>query len=206
MKRYRVILFILMGIIYYSCNNKDDIPNEQPATFAVIGDLDANIAILDSVIYPSYRGDSLFFPIDLDLDGIQDYRFYIYNNYSPCIFLSNFRFDCLHDLAKVYTNDTIQSPEILKLGDTLTVDKHWLSAKFRILDASGICELAGGDGIIHKSGNWFNLSNKYIGLLIEKEGNPIYGWIKLSVPDYDWIDSLTIHEIAMCDKAHTNRK
>jgi hypothetical protein len=40
-----------------------------------------------------------------------------------------------------------------------------------------------------------DLSDKYIGLLIENGGNPTYAWLKLSVPNYNPVNSLTLHEI-----------
>jgi hypothetical protein len=204
MKHRLIFLLILMSIIF-SCENNNDNPKEQLASFVVIGDDNAEITLLDTLISPPDRGDSVLFRIDLDSDGLEDFGFLVYYNYSPCLFFSNFRFDCLHNLAKAYTNDTIQTPDILSLGDTLSFERSWVSNKFDLLDASGMCELGGGDGIIHKYGNWFNISNQYIGLLIEKEENPIYGWIKLSVPNDDWIHSLTIHEIGNKKAAYNTR-
>ena len=108
--------------------------------------------------------------------------------------MASFRMDCLHDSAKVCTPDTLLSPKVMEYGDTLQGNLPWASQKFVILSASGYSTLCGGDGIVYKYGDWYNLPDKYMGLLIEKKEYPVYGWVLLSIPDDDWIHSLTLHK------------
>lgn len=192
----KLILALIILSLFYCCEKDDNNnPTEKLDAFLVVGDENASITVLDTLITPEDRCDSIIHKIDIDFNGVDDVAFYIYYCYSPSYFGSNFRFDCLNDKIKVLTNDTIISPEILNYGDTLSFDKNWVTQNMKILSASGSSEMIGGDGTVHKYGNWFDLSDKYIGLLIENDENPIYGWIKLSVPDDDWICSLAIHEI-----------
>ncbi|MFA9392059.1 MAG: hypothetical protein ACERKD_19775 [Prolixibacteraceae bacterium] len=205
MKHHLIFLLIFMAIIYCSCDILDDIANKHRDSFVVIGDQNAKITRIEDEISQSYFKDSVLFLIDLDLDGVEDFRLYKHHYLTPCLFVSKFGIDCLHDLAKVYTNDTIETPEILILGDTLDIDKYWLSKNLLLVDAVGVCKVGGGDGIIHKYGNWVNRKNKYIGLLIEKEINPIYGWIKISISNNNMTNSLTIHQIGYKKAAYNTQ-
>jgi len=189
--KYKLILFILILLSLYSCEENENVLLKN---YLVIGNTDAKISVLDTLITPPDRCDSIIYEIDLDKDKVIDYSFYVYYCYSPSYFSSIFKFNCLHEKAKVLINDSIFSPEILEVGDTLKNDKNWLSMNMTILTASGASEIVGGDGIIYKNGNWFDVTNKYIGLIINKKENPIYGWIKISVPNENWVYSLTIHE------------
>jgi hypothetical protein len=65
----------------------------------------------------------------------------------------------------------------------------------RLIYSSCTNPIIGGDGITYNIGNWYNLSDKYIGLLIENGGNHTYAWLQLSVPNYNPVNSLTLHEI-----------
>ncbi|NOR74862.1 MAG: hypothetical protein GQ525_06865 [Draconibacterium sp.] len=189
--KIRLILSLIILGLFYACE-KD--PIEELDTFLVIGNENATIRIIDTLIFPEDRYDSIVYKIDIDLNGTNDVAFYIFYDYSPSHYRSNFRFDCLTDQIKVLTNDSILSPEILDYGDTLNIDKKWVNSSMEILRTFGNSVWV-GDGIIYKYGNWYDLSNKYIGVLIEDDENPTYGWIKLSVPDGEWVNSLTIHEI-----------
>ena len=97
--KHKLIFFTIILGFFCSCEKED--PIEQLDTFLIIGDYDAVITSLDTVIYPPDRGDSVLYQIDLDSNGLKDFGFYIYYNFSPCIFFSKFRFDCLNDKAKV---------------------------------------------------------------------------------------------------------
>jgi hypothetical protein len=204
MKQGLIYLSFFLGIICSCEESRDNTLEEQPDPFVVIGDLDADINSSDTLIYSLEKGDSILYQIDLDSDGSVDFELCIYYDYSSCLFFSDFRFSCLNDLAKICTNDTILSPDILSLGDTLSFNRRWISDKFDIIESSGICESGGGDGNNYKYGNWVNISNKYIGLMVENNENPVYGWIKLSIPDDELICSLTIHEIGRKKPAYRN--
>lgn len=192
----RLILALLFCGILCSCekeDSEDNTPDETLDTKLVIGDNNATITILDTLITPSDRCDSIVYRIDLDSNGNYDFAFYLYYCFSPGYYNSEFRFYCLHEKAKVLTNDSILSPEILDYGDTLKIDENWVSDKMIFLSASGSTNV-GNDGILQISGTRYNLSNKYIGIIIENEENPIYGWIKLSTAEINWLGSLLIHE------------
>jgi len=134
--------------------------------------------------------------MDLDRDFIYDFNIDVFYDYSPVIFLSYFKFKCLTDKAKVLVYDTLTSPMVSSYRDTLNCSGKWVSEEMYMLSAHGESEMAGGDGIIYKEGPWFHVEDKYIGVMIEKEDFKVFGWIKLSVPNDDWIHSLTIHQLA----------
>jgi hypothetical protein len=163
----------------------------------IIGDSNAKIRVVDALVEPQNRCQSIEYGIDVDFDMINDLSFYVYYCYSPGFFTATFRLDCLNENISILCNDTILTPEILSYGDTLHSDKLWVNSTMEMLRARGTSEMVGGDGIIYKYGNWFNLSNKYIGLKFDFDNHSSYGWIKLSVPNDNWIHSMTIHEIAL---------
>lgn len=191
----KLFLSIIILSLFYCCEKDEEIdPPAKLDSFLIVGDETASITTYDTLITPAKRCSSILYKIDLDADELNDVAFYIYYCYSPSHFTSYFNFDCLTDKVKVLTNDSIQSPEILEYGDTLNLDRKWTNGSMGILRASGRSCLVGGNGVVYKTGNWYDLSNKYVGLLIENDDHPVYGWIKLSVPDDDWIASLTVHE------------
>lgn len=182
MNKLHFLLIVIAGFLA-SCEKStiDDNPAVSLDSLMIIGEANVNLTLFDTTIYPADRCDSLLYKMDIDSDGINDFQFYTYYCYSPCIYMSNMRIDCLSANCKILSNDSIQSPEILELGDTLQSIGNWISQRTDMLSTSGMSGLCGGDGIIYTYGNWHDLSNKYIGLLIEKEENSILGWIKLSI-------------------------
>lgn len=187
-----LILLLFAGIIC-ACENSD---SPKPDSFIVLGESAATIVTVDSVIVPSSRCKNASYNIDLDADGENDFSLNVYYCFSPSYYGAELSFECLNNKAKVLTNDSILSPEILLKGDTLDIDKNWISGKMEIIRVNMVTQIAGGDGIMNIHGNWYDLRNKYMGLLIENEANPIYGWIRLSVPEDYWVKTIEIHEIA----------
>jgi hypothetical protein len=187
------------GHIINSSGEQDVIFAWEPVSnpMLIIGDSTAKIRVLDALVEPQNRCQSIEYGIDVDLDMINDLSFYVYYCYSPGFFTATFRLECLNEKINILCNDSVLTPEILNFGDTLHSDRYWVNSTMELLRAQGTSELAGGDGIIYKHGNWFNLSNKYIGLKMNFDNHSSYGWIKLTVPNDDWIHSMTIHEIAL---------
>lgn len=184
------LLLIILGFLY-SCEKEKD----QSETFLVVGSKGAIITSLDTLITPISRCNSVLYQIDIDSDGLKDFGFYIYYCYSPSHYNSTFRFDCLNTKCKVLCNDSTSTPEILNIGDTLVLSDSWKTQNMNMLSVNEYLESIGGDMIYLKNGIWQNCTNKYIGVLIEKDKGLIYGWIKLSIPNNSWTQSLTIHEI-----------
>ncbi|NOQ25585.1 MAG: hypothetical protein GQ564_09525 [Bacteroidales bacterium] len=196
--KIRLILLLIILSLFYSCEKEEENnPTEDLDTFLVIGDNNATVRILDTVLnfYIYYYGDgSMENKIDIDFNGINDVAFEISAYSKLGYFFSDFIFKCLNDKTKVLTNDSILSPEILDYGDTLNVDNNWVRENMEILSVDYASQVVGGDGIIHHYGNWYDLSNVYIGIIIENDENPVYGWIKLSISG-GFTSSVTIHEI-----------
>lgn len=188
--KVRLILLSFIVAILYSCG-KD---GEDLETFLVIGDQTSKVNILDTLI-TTHSCDSVLYPIDIDSNGIDDLAFYVEYCQAPSHFYSFIKIYCLHDKVKILTNDSIQSPEVLSYGDTLNMTRKWVNDNMNLLTATFTSEVTGGTGIIYREGNWNDLSNKYIGVFLENEDYPIFGWIKLSIDGDGPASSLTVHEV-----------
>lgn len=191
-RSYLILLFII--VFAFSCDKN----NTEAAldSYIIVGDIETTISVFnDTTLYLPDMWDGIFFQIDLDSDSIYDFGFYGSYLSSQCFYSSIIRIDCLSEQNKIICNDSIKIPQILDYGDTLSFTGKWMSQKFEISGISFLCSAGGGDGIIHKYGIWRGISEKYMGLMIEKEEYVILGWIKLSVPDTEWVSSITLHAI-----------
>ena len=190
------IFFIILYFVYACEKNisTEDIVPEELKTFLIVDK--GNIRYLDTILNAKNNShyQVITFPIDLDSDGTEDISFYIKRISDFYLaFYSDFEIHSLNDKLKIITNDSILTPKILEIGDTLNTKKSWKKAdKLSLLDINYSFFNRMDTEII---GNWYNISNKYIGFLIENENNPTYGWVKLSIPETGWITSLTIHEV-----------
>lgn len=182
MNKFVILIFVIFGFLL-SCekSTNDEIPTEELDSLLIIGDVSANLILLDTTVFPYDRCDSILYKLDIDLNGVYDFQFYIYYCFSPCVYWSDMRIDCLFENCKILSNDSIKTPEILELGDTIQSIGNWISQRTDMLSTNSMSTLCGGDGILYTYGNWHDLTNKYIGLMIEKEDNIILGWIKLSI-------------------------
>lgn len=189
----KILPFILILFIL-ACET--DIEQDILDSYIIIGDQEATISVLnDTTVYPPEFSDGTFFSIDLDSDGTIDFDFYGYNRSSQCFHGSEIGIDCHSEQNRIMCYDSIQTPRILDEGDTLFCVGEWLSEKFEISGLSFVCIIGGGDGILYRDGFWRGTSEKYMGLMIEKEEYLILGWIKLSFPDTDGGTLMTLHEI-----------
>jgi hypothetical protein len=186
MKQTMVLTLLLIGILS-SCKKE----KENLETVLVIGDKSASITEFDNLIFPLDEG-SILFPIDLDSNHIIDFTIYIDYSESPCLYYLSLNINCdsVNDL--ILCNDSILSPEILEFGDTLSYSNNWVSQKFIMLHATRDCS---GNGETYTNGNWHDLTNKYVGIMIEKNGYLIYGWIKLSIIKTYYYYTIEVHEI-----------
>jgi len=116
-----ILLYSFVSFVFlYSCTNDKYYQElEKLDNFLVIGDNSASIKNVDSLIIPPDRCKKTFYDIDLDADGINDFRYFAEYCYSPSHFYSYFEIKCLHSKAKVSVNDTVFIPQMLNVGDRL---------------------------------------------------------------------------------------
>ncbi len=187
----RIFIILVAFITFFSCEEE----SVKLDNYVVIGDTNANIEIVDSLIKPAVRCDSATYSIDLDKDGINDFRISTYFCYSPSHYCSEFNIYCLQENSKVLCSDTLLTPAVLNIGDTLEVNSNWENESMRMLWTSCIYCIIDGDGILYKHGLWYNIENKYIGIALEQDKNFIFGWIKLSISEDYEMNSIVVHEI-----------
>lgn len=205
--RYLMLSIIVCIGFLASCEKDNSAKNTdgQLDTLLIIGNAGTSAELFDTIIYPTQRCDSILYHMDIDSDSVNDFDFYIYYCYSPCIYMSDMRIDCLTDKCKILCNDTLQTPAILELGDTLRSSGNWISQRIHMLSTSNTSEFCGGDEVTHFTGNWHDLTNKYIGFMVEKDDNILLGWIKISINKSYKNYPIELHEIAYKKVAHSQR-
>jgi hypothetical protein len=146
----------------------------------------------DSLMIMGYRNDLTIinnvdstiiydYIIDLDSDNVVDYRINFHYQQSQCVGSELINLYCLTKNCMVLRDDSSKTPKVLNYGDTLELGMKWVTDTLQILNLYGQSGICDGDGLIHYQGKWHDISDKYIGLMIKKQGYILLGWIKLSV-------------------------
>lgn len=184
---YKTLNWLILIIIIFVCSCEEK-AEESINKFIVIGEANPNVLItpVDTVLYPNNRCHGLTYYIDPDLDKTPDFGFYIAYCYSPCTYSNTIKFYCLSKASKVVCNDTLVNPAILEKSDTIKESMKWVSDSMEMLQYQSWCNLDSGEyptNIRYESGTWFNVKDKYIGLMIEKSNMISLGWLKISIEE-----------------------
>ena len=180
---------LLCSLLLTSCKKDEEDPVRNSSVFI---DKDPTYqTTIEKVIAPGARGDSMIYKIDLNQDGLSDFSFYSYFNFSPAIYTSKFRIDALAENCFVLCDTNIISPTVLNINDELKRDLNWKSEKIMMQEMGSFRDSS--IGVDYREGNWVNVQNKYIGLMITTQNEVSFGWAKISVPD-GRINSFTLHE------------
>lgn len=151
--RYSVLFLLIILLGFISSCKKDEI--QKPDNSMIIGDTSSDIVIttLNKTVYPGNRCDPYIFTIDIDGDSIDDFSFYSYYSYGPCIWVSEMRIDCLSESSLLVEHDSIPTVRVLDTGDTLSSTLNWKSGNFVMLTTSQLGEGdCGGDGTFYVNG------------------------------------------------------
>jgi hypothetical protein len=92
--------------------------------------------------------------------------------------------------------DTTVCPKIYSIGDTIGNEGNWVSnsVKFSIFNNDNLWVLFPVQNTCIFRGNWNNTNMKYLLFRINNNGQFRYGWLKLSIDEYNHI---RFHEYAM---------
>lgn len=190
----KLIYFFMILLFFNNCTKEDSLKLEKcPDSILIINSNSNNGLIvnqLDTMIYPTERGDTSKYFIDLNSDNINDYRVSAYFNASPCIYTSELLIESCNNYSQILNDSLIDSPLALKLGDTLGINRNWISGKSYLLKYFNSCPMGGDQENIY--GNWYNTIDRYIGLKLENE-NLYFGWLKISAENKN---SIMLHESA----------
>jgi hypothetical protein len=184
MKNIHLYLALIILIIIISCKKDKETNPECTKTFLIIGDtnkLDLKIWKIDTLIGNYYRcmPDAIY-NIDIDSNGINDFKISFYYCYGGNFFLSERHIESLSDSAKILVYDTIDSPLILNATDTIDINDNFKSGIFFL-------------------NYWNNIDKKYIGLLLEDNTTIYYCWLKIGIVPKGYLDLpfIAIYEIAI---------
>jgi hypothetical protein len=197
----RLIFIFFCLTLFYSCQKDPKfIPvkefKEQLDTFLIVGSNDASIKYISTIIKPPDRCKNRWQEIDINSDSINDIAIEVSYCFSPAYYYGDININCLGTRIKVLTNDSRIEPKVLNKGDTISFHKNWrLAKRMYLVNSYRYNQIIGGDGIEYNVGAWYGLSDRYIGLLIENDGNPIYAWLKISIPTGYSSLSANLHEV-----------
>jgi len=179
----------MMLFVILSCSKLPWLP-VNPGGVPIWGQAPGGGTPTDSIVYTNVDPDSLLLGfdtsyLDLNKDGRPDFIFQRHSYEELCS-------DDLLGLFGDYTSLTIAPASgqdavmidgsyarALDSGTLILPDSNWaISGQVLILGGvggSGHCLIAGG-----VRGNWWNLSDKYLGLRMTKGNNFYYGWARLT--------------------------
>lgn len=191
-----------MFLFFQNCKkDNNETPQKCPDNNLIIANvINSSITTdtFDTLISPPSRGHSAEFFFDINSDGIDDFRFYAFYNYSPCIYTSELSINTLSDSAKIIVNDTINSPAILSFGDTVQYYSNWKAGELTLFDYYSQCDMGGG-GTESRFGTWYGIENQYIGLKLELNNLLFYAWVNISVVETSGIFVHKVSYINSCD-------
>lgn len=190
---YKYLLLAILGVAL-SCNNDDD-SFTPTADYLVIGDSSADLIMNSTVDMPYWPYDD--YEVDLDDDGTSDFKYHIGSSPSMTSGFKRVSISTLHSNALFISNDSIISPEVLNVGDTLRMTNNAIESE--TLDYYGTSlyfydttypPTGGGSTTIF--GLWNGTDHKNVGLMVKKDDVIVYGWTELSIDN----DGLHIHKVA----------
>jgi len=165
-----------------------------------IGDLsDPNIVVVDidpdTLIAGERYEKDVIYNLDLDNDGLYDLRFVSWIEYSPSYFKGWSKVKTHRSSVYVSITDTSDFPKIHKQGDIVNNLNNWESGEFLLSERNRVIVDQGDTMYSHEwyDGIWYNISNKYLAVRIDKESDNLYGWIMISVSDSY---AIRVHEYA----------
>ncbi|MBK8343660.1 MAG: T9SS type A sorting domain-containing protein [Bacteroidetes bacterium] len=158
--------------------------------------------------------DGEFYLLDLNDDGISDYRFSLTDTIYPAFFVlasnSSSTFDGIVKRIAVYAyngsvagsegssgtlipyalNEGIEINGTLQFQSNEVTETQYLGLYLGVVDYP----VAGSIYQFTQMGNWLGMDEKYMGLKLIDDGNIYYGWARLSVNATN--DAITLHDFA----------
>jgi hypothetical protein len=182
--KYSVLLLV---IIIISCD-KDSTEIDKTL---IVGIYDSKIIIKDinpdNVI--SSWGVKSNYSIDINNDNLDDINLSVINQYmfgGMSLWNSELRIETLN--SEIFVMVDSFYPQVLSLGDTMTMQENWGNGNLLLLHSSeGCCPPT---GVKYHEGYWKEKSENYIGIRYQQR----LGWIKIGVPGYT---SIKVYEYAI---------
>jgi hypothetical protein len=162
-------------------------------------------------IMPDYTGnEDAIFQIDLNNDGSYDFKLkqessssYTYITFTEGVYMHNFQSNQLSgsgiNNAKVFCDDSII---VLQSGDTIGPNSPWNGGAFMRFKLHEFTFQSHDSNVEFDSektsslGNWLGVTNKFIGIKVLESGQPHFGWIRLTVNDYNFtVKDYAINEL-----------
>jgi hypothetical protein len=185
------IFLVLITVVFSSCKKEQ----EYLQDFMVVGKSAEGLSrypINEIVSPPDRCTDGDYYALNFDGDTTTDFEFYVNYCYSPCYYYGEITLNAKQSNCKILACDTVMSPQIVVSGDTLNQHKNWVSANMNLCGRSTSCSPPGSGG---SYGIWLDQSDKYIGLMVEKDGFVIYAWVKVTVVSYQQLKIIEIAQL-----------
>lgn len=185
------IFLVLLTVVFSSCKKEQ----EYLQDFLVVGKTTEGLSRypINEIVSPPDRctaGD--FYRLNFDEDTITDFEFFVNYCYSPCYYTASISLNAKQPNCKILSSDTILSPKILVAGDTLNQYKNWVNNSMSLGGYSTTCTAPGTGGTY---GIWIGETEKYIGLMVEKDDFVIYAWVKVTVIDRQQLEIIEIAQL-----------
>lgn len=110
--------------------------------------------------------------MDLNTDGTPDFYLYMATNSDPAVFMFISPIIPYGSVnASTGSSGTYRYPFALEAGEMIADGENWISAPYQTMASNYFFS--------GTYGNWFDVSDGYLGLRINDGGNTYYGWARL---------------------------
>jgi hypothetical protein len=144
----------------------------------------------DTTITGMYYGPPVYFYMDMNDDGTDDFYFECYYGGGLGGGGGHVYLHPLNGNELMITQPGLNDVPVLDTYEQIFYGANWSS------DYGRLCAYSWAMGLYYNSyGYWNGISNRYLGVRIFAQGDTLYGWILASVSGYY---SVTTHSFALC--------
>jgi hypothetical protein len=115
--------------------------------------------------------DGAHYDLDLNNDGTVDFNFHIKSDGAGAVKMSGAA-TSYNAIAGTYSSP-YKYPSVFELDDVIDDGLTWVSGGTQTMASSGY--------YLNPYGNWFDQTDKYLGVRLNLSGNDHYGWVRLDV-------------------------
>jgi hypothetical protein len=190
-----IFFLVILTVVMFSCNDKEDIPPPQPEPETPM--LYTDLANREVKRGP-YQG------IDADNNGSLDFAFYVLPIGDPILKQDKFRFLLASSINSLLFVDGDNLSPIREKGHVIKTGNELPFEWFEVSEVFLAEKIVEDNNSFHWEGPWKNVDHKYISIQIKKTDGRYNGWIEFSFDTNN--EKIILHKAAISKEANKEVK